>query len=291
MTPSTLIDFKQLCEIYPFCPWTIRSYCSQGKIPYVKVGRRVYFRLGSVLIWTAARMAARISGVKRGHNASGLSGHDEGGWTMAGMRDYTDDELELVRKSFNGRYALRDRCYFEMALQMGLRVSGMLSLTVGQVYQYGKVVDEVSIDRKHMKGGKAGKASGRPIPFFPETHSHILAWLKRLAAMLKVKDPKAIEPAITLFLSRVRNKDGSPRAIARETTWRIIKEIARENEFSGKVGTHSTRKTLARKVYTWSHDIRVVQRILGHRSLASTEAYLESLTDREVWTAFRTAAA
>ena len=37
--------------------------------------------------------------------------------------------------------------------------------------------------------------------------------------------------------------------------------------------------------------MRVVQRILGHRSLASTEAYLKSLTDREVWTASRTAAA
>ena len=67
--------------------------------------------------------------------------------------------------------------------------------------------------------------------------------------------------------------------------------IARENEFSGKVGTHSTRKTLAPRVYPWSNDIRVVQRILGHKSRQSTEAYLKSLTDREVWTAFRTAAA
>ena len=66
---------------------------------------------------------------------------------MAGMRDYSDAELDLVRKSFGGRYALRDRCYFEMALQMGLRVSEMLSLTVGQVFQYNKGVDEVSIER------------------------------------------------------------------------------------------------------------------------------------------------
>ena len=64
-----------------------------------------------------------------------------------------------------------------MALQMGLRVSEMLSLTVGKVYQDGKVVEEVSIERKHMKGGKAGKASGRTIPLFPETHPYILAWL------------------------------------------------------------------------------------------------------------------
>jgi site-specific recombinase XerD len=173
---------------------------------------------------------------------------------------------------------------------MGLRVSEMLSLTVGQVYQYGKVTDEVSIERRHMKGGKAGKASGRTIPLFPETHPHILAWLVRMAAMLKV-ELKDLDPSTPLFMSRVRNKDGSRRAIARETAWRIIKGIARENEFSGKVGTHSTRKTLARKVFTWSKDIRVVQRILGHKSLQSTEAYLKSLTDREVWTAFRSAAA
>jgi site-specific recombinase XerC len=51
------------------------------------------------------------------------------------------------------------------------------------------------------------------------------------------------------------------------------------------------RKTLTRRTYTWSNDIRVVQRILGHHSLARTEAYLKSLTDREVCTAFRTATA
>jgi hypothetical protein len=37
--------------------------------------------------------------------------------------------------------------------------------------------------------------------------------------------------------------------------------------------------------------LKYVVTIEGHRSLASTEAYLKSLTDREVWTAFRTAAA
>src|SRR5215216_3709613 len=84
-------------------------------------------------------------------------------WRMddGGVRDYSDAEIDLVPKNFGGRYALRDRCYFEMALQMGLRVSEMLSLTVGQVYQYDKVVDEVSIERKHMKGGE-GRQSQRP---------------------------------------------------------------------------------------------------------------------------------
>jgi len=91
---------------------------------------------------------------------------------MAGMRDYSNAEIDLVRKSFSGRYALRDRCYFEMALQMALRVSEMLSLTVGQVYQYSKVVDEISIDRKHMKGARRAKPAVARFHCFPR-HTRI----------------------------------------------------------------------------------------------------------------------
>jgi site-specific recombinase XerD len=210
---------------------------------------------------------------------------------MSGMRDYTDEELTLVRKSFAGRYALRDCCYFECALQFGLRVSEMLSIRVGQVYVYGKIADEISIDRKFMKGGKSGKASGRTIPVFAATKPYILAWLQRMATMLKVKDVKDIPGETPLFMSRVRNKDGSRKAISREQCWRLTKSIARENELPGRIGTHSSRKTLARKAMAWSNDIRVVQKLLGHRSLSSTEHYLRSLTDREVWSAFQVAIA
>jgi excisionase family DNA binding protein len=51
MSPSTLLDFKQLCERYPFKPWTVRTYCSQGKIPFVKIGRKVFFRIEEIERW------------------------------------------------------------------------------------------------------------------------------------------------------------------------------------------------------------------------------------------------
>ncbi len=94
--------------------------------------------------------------------------------TMAGMRDYNDIEIDLVRKSFCGRYALRDRCFFEMVLQMGLRVSEMLSLTVGQVYQYGKVVAEISIERKHMKGGRCRSYRYKWSPNLPYIYGRLV---------------------------------------------------------------------------------------------------------------------
>ena len=126
--------------------------------------------------------------------SSGLSGMPrEETHHMAGMRDYTEAELDLVRESFSGRYALRDRCYFQMSLQMGLRVSEMLSLTVGQVFQYRKVVDEVSIERKHMKGGKAGKSPGVPFRCSPRptviSSTGCSAWLRCCTSATRRRSP------------------------------------------------------------------------------------------------------
>jgi integrase len=205
---------------------------------------------------------------------------------MPAMRDLSAEEISLLRKSFSGRYALRDRCYFEMGLQLGLRVSEMLSITVGQVYHGGTVPEALSIERRHMKGGKSGKASGRTLPIFPETKPHIMAWLLRMAQILGLTDPQAIDPNTPLFISRVHKK--GIRAIRRETVWKFLTNLCRENGLSGSVGTHGLRKTLARSAQVeFKGDVRKVQKILGHRSLSSTEHYLRSLSDQEVWQEYR----
>jgi integrase len=142
---------------------------------------------------------------------------------------------------------------------------------------------------------KGPRAQGRTLPIFDETKPPIRGWLVRLAVMLKVKDPKAIDPATPLLLSRVHNKDGSPRAIARETAWLIIKAIARENQFPGKIGTHSVRKTLCERSYQnaksagMEDPLRFCQKILGHKSISSTEHYRESITAEAAWEGFRQA--
>jgi hypothetical protein len=51
---STLLDFKQLCQRYPFKPWTVRTQCSQGKIPHIKIGRKVFFRVEDIEKWLGA---------------------------------------------------------------------------------------------------------------------------------------------------------------------------------------------------------------------------------------------
>src|SRR5262245_50183450 len=96
---------------------------------------------------------------------------------MAGMRYYTDNELELVRKSFSGRYALRDRCYFEMSLQMGLRVSEMLSITGPgiPVQQSGRGSQHRAHTHERWEGRQGQRSHHSALPRDAPTHRGVAA--------------------------------------------------------------------------------------------------------------------
>jgi excisionase family DNA binding protein len=61
MSPEKpLLNINELCQWYGVKPWTIRSYCSQGKIPFIKIGRRVYFRVADIERWLEAHQQPAI---------------------------------------------------------------------------------------------------------------------------------------------------------------------------------------------------------------------------------------
>lgn len=80
--------------------------------------------------------------------------------TMKGCRPLTDDEVHLITKSFGGAFAARNKALFVVGHRTGFRISELLSLRVGDVMQHGKIIDQISVQRRHMNGGKAGKTSG-----------------------------------------------------------------------------------------------------------------------------------
>jgi hypothetical protein len=63
----------------------------------------------------------------------------------------TVDEVARVSQAFRGSYAAWDRALFVLGVKMGFRISELLSLTVGDVWQHGCFVDYVAIQRRHMK--------------------------------------------------------------------------------------------------------------------------------------------
>jgi integrase len=201
---------------------------------------------------------------------------------MKGCRPLTDAEVSLIAKSFGGTFAKRNRALFIVGHRTGFRISELLSLAVGDVLQHGKILDQITVQRRHMKGGKAGKTSGRTVPLHPEARAALSVWLEVLAKM-----KGALAPDTPMFCSRVKDPTtGLKRAVSREQAWRILREAFHANELQGKLGTHAMRKTFCNRMYEkLNHDLVKCQRAMGHANINSTVAYL-SFREEEITDAF-----
>jgi integrase len=186
---------------------------------------------------------------------------------MKGCRPLTDEEVKTICRSFGGTFAARNKALFVVGHRTGFRISELLSLTVGDVQQHGKIVDHVTVQRRHMKK----KTEGRTVALHPEARAALSVWLEVLAKRLK----GALDPVTPVFCSRVRDEAGRRRAISREQAWRLLTEAFAANELSGKLGSHCMRKTFANRMYDLlKHDLVKVQRAMGHKNINSTVAYL-----------------
>jgi integrase len=145
---------------------------------------------------------------------------------MKGCRPLTDAEVHLIAKSFGGVFAKRNRALFVVGHRTGFRISELLSLRVVDVQQHGKILDQITVQRRHMKGGKAGKTSGRTVPLHPEARAALSVWLEVLQKRMK----GTLSPDTPVFCSRVKDPTtGLKRAVSREQAWRILKESFNSN--------------------------------------------------------------
>ena len=184
---------------------------------------------------------------------------------MKGARPLTDPEVFQVSNSFRGRYALRDRALFVLGIKTGLRISELLSLTVGDVLQHGRIVDRVHVQRKHMKR----KTEGRTVLLHPQVKEALALWIAQLAEWQELRRDTP------LFLSRK-----GQRAIGRRHAWTILMGRYADNRMGGTLGTHAMRKTFANKVHVLlGRDLVKTQRALGHKNVSSTVSYLSFLEE------------
>ena len=74
-----------------------------------------------------------------------------------------------------------------------------------------------------------------------------------------------------MFASR-HNSGNVP--MHRQTAHQMLKKAFIAAGLNGKIATHSLRKSFAQRVYEQSNDIYLVKELLGHRNVATTQAYL-----------------
>ncbi|HED03313.1 MAG TPA: hypothetical protein ENI60_00890, partial [Candidatus Fraserbacteria bacterium] len=150
----------------------------------------------------------------------------------------------------------RDRAIFELGINAGLRVSEICALTVGQVWQYRRIIERLELTQ--TKGMKP-----RAIPLNSAARVavvELIGWKRRRGERLHCDDP--------LFRS-YRGRRLTRQGV--DWRWRQVRRACR---LSGKVTTHSWRKTFATTLHQLGQPLGVIQKLLGHRSLATTQRYL-----------------
>lgn len=179
---------------------------------------------------------------------------------MKGARPLTNDEILLVAEQFSGTYALRNRALFMLGVSVGGRISELLQLSIGDVWQNHQPVRDLLFVKDVVKG----KENARMIPVNADGREAIrdlIAWHKIRSSDLDPKRP--------LFISR---KFGA--AMTRGQAHKVLEAAFSKAGLNGKLATHSLRKSFAQRIYDATDDIYLVQELLGHKSIETTKKYL-----------------
>jgi site-specific recombinase XerD len=176
------------------------------------------------------------------------------------------NELDEERiRALLPKLSARDAMLIELGFETGLRLSEMLSLTIGSVWKGGAPVSVLRATRSCLKGGsgvRARSVASRAIPVNERAREAIVRYLG--------ERPTAA-PAEPLFLSREGGE-----ALCRRQGTRIIRDIflAAGLDPARAWGGHSLRKRFVRRVYDLTGDINTTRAAAGHRWIQTTQIYL-----------------
>ena len=153
---------------------------------------------------------------------------------------------------------VRDRAMLELLYATGARISELINLDLDDL------VDPTLV-RLFGKGSKE-----RIVPVGGYAQRALDAYLVRTRPTL-VGQGKGT-PA--LFLNQRGGR------LSRQSAWQIISEAARVAEIPGEISPHTFRHSFATHLLEGGADVRVVQELLGHSSVATTQIYTLVTVDK-----------
>ena len=165
--------------------------------------------------------------------------------------------VEEVRAILKAAPNERDRAILEVLYGCGLRVSEVCSLKISEVYLKDMFVKVM---------GKGSKE--RLVPMAPSTASAIMDYLS-----VRPESDAGCEDV--LFLNRFG------RALSRVAVFKMVKSVALVAGVDKNLSPHTFRHSFATHLIENGADLRVVQEMLGHESILTTEIYTH--VDSATW--------
>ena len=176
-------------------------------------------------------------------------------------------ELLLAAPSWEDPIGLRDRALLELMYATGARVSEVVTLDVDDLVGGSGVAGSsgtADIVRLRGKGDKE-----RIVPVGSFAREAVDAYLTRVRPELSLRG----RATPRLFLGA----RGAP--LSRQSAWLVIRAAAEKAGISAHVSPHTLRHSFATHLLQGGADVRVVQELLGHASVATTQIYTHVTVD------------
>jgi integrase/recombinase XerD len=225
---------------------------------------------------SAARMLSSVRGWHRFLAEEGLASRDVSAEQRPPKQPkrlpkaISIDEVERLLDACSGDepIALRDRALLELLYATGARVSEAVDLNVDDIMGEGGATAEAV--RLFGKGRKQ-----RIVPLGRYAREALDAYLVRSRPLLSPRGRAT--PALFLGARGAR--------LSRQSVWLVIRDAAARASLTTELSPHTLRHSFATHLLEGGADVRVVQELLGHASVATTQLYTLVTADavREAW--------
>ena len=175
-------------------------------------------------------------------------------------KSLTEEDVELLLNTpdVNTPLGMRDRTMFEVLYATGLRVSELVSLSVAQVSL------DMGVVRVMGKGSKE-----RLVPLGEEALDWLQKYLKEMRPVL-----------LSSRLSDAMFVTQRGEAMTRQMFWYLIKKHAKHGGIHKPLSPHTLRHAFATHLLNHGADLRVVQMLLGHSDISTTQIYTHVARER-----------
>ena len=166
----------------------------------------------------------------------------------------SEEEVERLLQAPDPQDAegLRDRAMLELLYATGLRVSELVGL------------GETQLNLRHGVVRVFGKGSKERLVPLGEEASR---WVERYLAEARAELMRGHPPSKAVFVTR----RGGP--MTRQAFWYLIRRHARTADIVKHLSPHTLRHAFATHLLNHGADLRVVQMLLGHSDLSTTQIY------------------
>ena len=167
---------------------------------------------------------------------------------------------------------LRDRALLELLYATGARISEAVGLSISDINIDNRLV------RLYGKGGKE-----RIVPFGGTAAEVLNDWFGPSGrAHLAPIQWKRRDDAEAVFLNQRGGR------LSRQSAWNVVKQYGQRAGIDSQLSPHVLRHSCATHLLDHGADLRVVQEMLGHASISTTQVYTRVSQER-LWDVYRSA--